>query len=143
VSNEQVVPEAAGSQKRRRLPVLGTVAAVLLAMAGALLFVRIADPFNPYRSGTSHSAKLVLLDSGCANGWGVVINDGPRHYGYTNGVAPTEWQPGPVEGTLRIIKNWGGTGTDATFEARCQVINLQGGRDDHYHFSSPNCSIGG
>ena len=44
---------------RRRRPVLGIIAVVLLVGAGFALWVRMEDPFNPYRPGTTHVAVLV------------------------------------------------------------------------------------
>jgi hypothetical protein len=128
----------------RRVPLLGIVAGCLLVIASAALWVRLADPLNPYRSGTSHTVTLVYT-APCQNGWSTHIDDGPRHYGYAEGTAPVAWRPGPVTGTLHILSSWAGNGSepDAVFEAQGQKVNLTGGRDDHKHFFEAGCSIAG
>ena len=139
--------EAAGTDwvdapRRRRVPVLGALAGCLLVIALVTLWVRVADPFNPYRSGISHTVTLVWAAQ-CAQGWSTQIDDGSRHYSYADGTAPVEWRPGPVTGTLHILSSWGGSGTDAVFEAQGQKVNLRGGREDRQrpHFFSLGCSV--
>jgi len=131
---------AGGRGRRRRVPVLGLVAMCLLLIAASVLWIRVADPFNPYRAGTSHTATAVW-NSPCRNGWSVRIDDGPRHYFYAEGTAPEDWRPGPVTGTLHILSSWGPSGTDAVFEARGQKVNLLGGRADGKHFFLAGCAI--
>jgi hypothetical protein len=141
------VQGAVDARAAHRFPVLGVLLAVLLAVAGSLLFVRVADPFNPYRSGTTHTVSLVDSNPDCLDGWSVQIDDGPRHYTYAQGVAPDDWKPGPVTGTLHILSSWGGDGTDAfnatdaVFEARGQNVNLTGGRQDGKHFFLASCAV--
>jgi hypothetical protein len=141
---EAVGTDPIDAPTRRRVPMLGIVAGCLLLIASAALWVRVGDPFNPYRSGTSHTVTLIY-NAPCQNGWSTHIDDGSRHYTYAEGTAPMDWRPGPVTGILHILSSWAGDGigTDAVFEAQGQEVSLTGGRDDRKHFFSASCSTDG
>jgi hypothetical protein len=134
--------EQAVTSERRRVPLVGAISLCLLIIAGALLYMRMADPFNPYRPGTSHEVQL-STDGFCSNGWSAHLGSGSHEYRYAQGIAPAEWGPGPVPGTLHILSYWSSTGIDAVFESRGQQVSLTGGRIDGKHFFATGCSIGG
>lgn len=135
--------EEVDATRRRRVPVIGLVAGCLLVVALAALWVRVADPFNPYRPGTTHSATLSNKTGypPCYDGWTVNLGSGSRQYYFNGGVAPTDWYPGPVTGILHITGNYSRSGTDAIFEARGESVDLTGGRADGKHFSDLGCSV--
>jgi len=133
--------------RRRRTPLLGIVAGVLLVVAAGGLWLRLADPFNPYRPGSSHQATIQNSER-CANTWTVKLDSGSRHYWFANGGSrpdnrsvPKEWDPNGVNGTLHILHNWSPSGTDAVFEADGQEIHLSGGSDDQKHFFGEGCAV--
>lgn len=127
--------------RRRRVRVIGIVAGALLVIAAAAGWVLVADPFNPYRRGTTHAATLVHEQPWCANSWGVTLVSGVHHYHWGRGSAPREWDPGPVSGTLTILHDWGSTGTDAIFESNGQEVNLTGGSPSGAHFDDLSCTV--
>jgi len=132
---------AASRRDRRKVPVLGLVAGILLIGAVATLWVRMADPFNPYRPGTVHHVVLVHEQPECMNRWGVSLDSGARHYHWGRGTAPADWEPGPVEGTLTILHAWGSSGPDAVFEADGQKVNLTGGSQAGVHWDDLSCPV--
>ena len=138
---EPVLKATTRPGRRRRLPLLGLVAGVLFVLALAVLWIRVADPFNPYRPGTTHTATIVNSSPlKCPNAWEVDLGSESHRYMW-RGVAPQEWDPQGVTGTLHILHNWSGSGSDAVFEADGQQVNLLGGPDDGNHFFNTNCGI--
>jgi len=141
VNEAHTTEGAAPRRDRRKIPALGLVAGILLIGAVATLWVRVADPFNPYRPGTAHRIVLVHEQPGCMNRWGVGVALGVRYYHWGRGAAPADWEPGPVEGTLTILHDWGSTGTDAVFEANGQKVNLTGGSNSGVHWDDLSCTV--
>jgi hypothetical protein len=126
---------------RRRIRLVGVVAGTLLLITAAAGWVLMTDPFNPYRPGTKHAATLVHEQPECADRWGVTLVSGAHHYHWGRGSAPTEWDPGPVSGTLTILHDWGSTGADAIFEANGQKVDLTGGSPSGAHFDDLSCTV--
>ena len=118
---------------------LGISVGVLSIMALAMFWVRVSDPFNPYRPGTTHAATIVNHDPECLDAWVVDLYSGPHHYRW-KGSAPEGWDSQGVTGTLHILHSWGASA--AEFEADDQKVYLDGGRvDDGKHAVPPSCSI--
>jgi len=138
---EMAGSEAVGAPRRPRAPVIGAVAGCLLVVAVAALWVRAADPFNPYRPGTHHEVTITNRE-GCGNTWSVHLDSGSHHYSY-RGSAPKDWSPDGVAGTLTILHSWGSAGTDAEFEANGVTVNLKGGSDQAPHFWGEGCTVYG
>jgi hypothetical protein len=131
----------ARTPRSRRVPVLGILVGILLIVALAVLWVRVSDPFNPYRPGTTHTATIVNHVPECLDAWFVDLHSGSHHYRW-KGSAPEGWDPQGVTGTLHILHNWGASGTDAIFEADGQKVNLDGGRvDDGKHAWPASCAV--
>jgi len=122
----------------RRIVVLAIVGGTLLVLALAALWVRVADPFNPYRPGTMHTATIINGTPECPNTWSVTLRSGSNSYNWM-GDAPRGWDPQGVAGTLHILRSWGTNGPDAVFDADGQEASLRGGRLDGKHAFAAVC----
>ena len=116
----------------------GIVVGTLLVLALAVLWVRVADPSNPYRPGTTHTATIVNGTPECSNTWSVTLGSGSNRYTWMGDV-PRGWDPQRVSGTLHSLGNWGTSGADAVFDADGQEATLNGGRLDGQHAFAAVC----
>ena len=124
---------ASAPPARRRQPWLGIGCAVVLLAIGIGWWWHTADPFNPYRDGTTHAATLVYTDPPCLQGWTVTLDDG--HYFWQNAQeVPASFGRGPIGGTIHIVHQrvatLGGThGVAAWFETGGTRLAMVGGRE--------------